>query len=248
MRLYPAEATLPMPPPRLQGQVGPVPAFHDIPLNTMGRMNMAGLRPEHDVLDIGCGVGRTARYLCDFLDSSSRYEGFDIMEDVVLWCQKEITPRFPNFLFQFVPLFNTAYRPDHTLPSAETFRFPYSDGSFDFAFAHSVFTHLPSEACRNYLSEVQRVLRPGGILYSTWFLYTDELKASPNPLVAEMHLDPSGAFAVSNPGVPDEAIAYREEAVRDVYASSELSIVEPIHPGFRRLQDAIVATKSQIAD
>ena len=243
LRLYPAEATLPMPSLELQGRVGPAPAFHDVALTTMGRMNMAGLRPEHDVLDIGCGVGRTARYLCDFLDPSSRYEGFDIMEEMILWCQTEITPRFPNFRFRFAALFNTAYRPDPSLPSAETFSFPYGDESFDFAFAHSVFTHLPPDAALNYLSEVDRVLRPGGILYATWFLFSDELSANPNPLIAGMHLDPSGTFAVHDPDVPDTAVAYREHLVREAYSSNGLSIVEPVHPGFRRLQDAIVANR-----
>jgi SAM-dependent methyltransferase len=244
LRLYPAEATIPMPSPELQARVGPAPAFHDVALNTMGRMNMAGLRPEHDVLDIGCGVGRTARYLCDFMEPTSRYEGFDIMEEMIVWCQQEITPRFPNFHFTFAPLFNSAYRPDPALPSAEDFVFPYDDESFDFAFAHSVFTHMPPPASGNYLAESARVLRPGGILYSTWFLFGDGLEANPNPIVAGMHLDPSGTYAIHDPTAPDTAVANRESLVRDAYASNRLSIVGPVHPGFRRLQDAIVAIKS----
>jgi SAM-dependent methyltransferase len=243
MRLYPAEATIPLPSLTLQGQVGPAPAFHDVALNTMGRMNMAGLRPEHDVLDIGCGVGRTARYLCDFLDPTSAYEGFDIMEEMIRWCQKEITPRFSNFHFKYTPLFNTAYSPDPTLPTAETFRFPYKDESFDFAFAHSVFTHLLPNASLNYLREIHRVLRPGGIIYATWFLFADQLTTSPNPMIAGMHLDGSGTFAVRKHDVPDEAVAYREDFLRDAYSSNDLMIDGPIHPGFRRLQDAVVAVR-----
>ena len=108
----------------------------------MGRLNMAGLRPEHDVLDVGCGVGRTARFLCDYLSADARYEGFDIVEMLIDWCQAEITPRFPNFRFRYIPLFNSEYLPDAALPSAAELRFPYPDESFDFVFAHSVFTHL----------------------------------------------------------------------------------------------------------
>jgi SAM-dependent methyltransferase len=243
MRLYPAETTIPMPSVTMQSRVGPAPAFHDVALTTMGRMNMAGLRPDHDVLDIGCGVGRTARYLCDFLDASARYEGFDIKEGMVSWCQSEITPRFPNFRFQFTPMFNTSYKPDPTLPAASTFTFPYPDESFDFAFAHSVFTHLPPEATSNYLSEIGRVLRPGGISYSTWFLFEDELSTNPNPMIAEMQLDASGNFAVHDPDVPDNAVAYREHFAREMYSANRLTMVGPVHPGFRRLQDAIVAVK-----
>jgi SAM-dependent methyltransferase len=245
MRLYHAEASIPMPSLALQGQVGPAPAFHDIALNTMGRMNMAGLRPDHDVLDIGCGVGRTARYLCDFLDSTSTYEGFDIMEEMIQWCQKEITPRFPNFHFTYTPLFNAAYLPDATLATAETFTFPYEDGSFDFAFAHSVFTHLLPDATLHYLQEIHRVLRPGGIIYATWFLFDGQLITSPHPMVTDMQLDSSGTFAVRNHEVPDEAVAYQEAFMRDAYSSHGLVIDGPIHPGFRRLQDAVVAVRQQ---
>jgi SAM-dependent methyltransferase len=242
-RLFPAEATLPMPDPSLQNQVGPPGVFHDVGLTTMGRLNMAGLRPDHDVLDIGCGVGRTARYLCDYLDAESHYEGFDIMEQLIEWCQGHITPLFPNFRFRFVPVFNSAYLPDPSLPSASELRFPYPDESFDFVFAHSVFTHLSPDASINYLGEINRVLRPGGRCYSTWFLFEDDPATNVSPLIAGMHLDASGDFAFHNPKVPDTAVGYRETVVRRTYASCGLTIVDPIHPGFTKLQDAVVALK-----
>jgi len=242
-RLFPAESTIPMPDPSLQNQVGPPGVFHDVGLTTMGRLNMAGLDRHHDVLDIGCGVGRTARYLCDYLDSSARYEGFDIMEQLIEWCQREITPRFPNFHFTFVPLFNSAYLPDPALPSATELAFPFPDESFDFVFAHSVFTHLGPEASLNYLREMHRVMRPGGISYSTWFLYGDDPSTNVSPLIAGMTLDSSGDFAVHDPEVPDSAVGYRENFVRDQMANAQLRVIEPVHPGFQKLQDAIVAVR-----
>jgi SAM-dependent methyltransferase len=246
-RLFPAEATLPMPDRSLQEQVGPPGVFHDVALTTMGRLNIAGLRPDHDVLDIGCGVGRTARYLCDFLDADSRYEGFDVTPDLVRWCQKHITPRFPNFHFQYIPLFNSAYRPDRTLPSAADLTFPYPDASFDFVFAHSVFTHLDLDASLNYLREIHRVLRPSGISYATWLTFDGDPSTSVNPLVAGMVSDPSGRFALDDPTSPDTAIGYSQPFLFDAYSSCALEIVGSIHFGFARLQDAIVAVKTQPA-
>ncbi len=234
-----------MPSEELQARVGRAPAFHDVALTTVGRMNMAGLCPEHSVLDIGCGVGRTARYLCDYMDSDARYEGFDIMEEMVAWCQENITPRFPNFRFTHTPLYNTAYKPDDSLPSAATFRFPYPEESFDFAFAHSVFTHLPPDSTTNYLNEICRVLKPGGIAYTTWFLFQGELTASPKSMVAEMTLDVSGQFALHNLEVPDNAVGYRENYVVEQFARSGLRVVGPVHDGFARLQDVVVATKDR---
>jgi SAM-dependent methyltransferase len=232
-----------MPSEELQARVGPAPAFHDVALTTMGRMNMAGLRPDHAVLDVGCGVGRTARYLCDYMDSDARYEGFDIMEEMIVWCQDNITPLFPNFHFTHTPLFNTSYKPDESLPSAADFAFPYPDGTFDFAFAHSVFTHLPPDATTNYLEELHRVLRPGGIAYTTWFLFDGDLTASPKAMVSEMTLDGSGLFAVHNPDVPDNAVGYERGYVLDKMQKCGLTVTGPVHYGFARMQDVVVAIK-----
>jgi SAM-dependent methyltransferase len=227
--------------------VGAAAAFDDMALTTMGRMNMAGLRPDHDVLDVGCGVGRTARYLCDYLDPTARYEGFDIMEELITWCQENITPRFPNFTFRYTPLFNTAYLRDESLPSAESFSFPYPDDSFDFVFAHSVFSHLRPEASQNYLGEIRRVLRPGGTSYSTWMTFESEVTHQPKPVVPELHFDASGTFAVHRPDEPDRLVAYLDHYVLQLHQDSRMTVVGPIHYGYKRMQDVVIATKETTA-
>jgi SAM-dependent methyltransferase len=238
--LFPAEARIPRPDGSLGRYAVGTNRFDQIALVGMGRMIMAGLRPDHDVLDIGCGVGRMARYLCDYLRPTARYEGFDVIEEPVKWCQGHITPLFPNFNFQFTPLFNTAYSPDHALPSASQFRFPYPDESFDFVFAHSVFTHLLPDEARNYVHETARVLRRGGLSYSTWILFGDADDEHRHPHIPQMHRDASGSFALLNPDVPEKAVAYDEAFVLETCKSSGLAAV--IHPAFR-IQDAVVATK-----
>src|SRR5262245_7408945 len=57
-----------------------------------------GLEPRHHVLEVGCGLGNLALGLSHFL-TDGRYEGFDIHGPAVRWCQRAITPRFPNFRF-----------------------------------------------------------------------------------------------------------------------------------------------------
>jgi SAM-dependent methyltransferase len=242
-KLFPAEATIPIPGPSLRGSAGPPGIFRDSALTTMGRLNMSGLRPDHDVLDVGCGVGRVARFLCAYLGADASYEGFDVVPEVIEWCQTQITPLFPRFHFQFFPIFNPYYNPDRTLPTAAEFRFPYPDESFDFAFAHSVFTHLVPDAAENYLREIRRVLRPGGISYMTWTLFNDDPAAYTHPTTKTWHRDPSGTFGVRDPAVPEAAIRYSETFVRQAYASSQLSIAEPLHFGFKGFQDAIVALR-----
>jgi SAM-dependent methyltransferase len=242
-RIFKTEASLPMPSKKLKGTVGAPAAFDEVALTTIGRMSMAGIKPEDDVLDIGCGVGRTARYLCDLLGPGATYEGFDILEDGIVWCQENITPVFPNFRFSWTPVSHSHYRPDPSLPKATELKFPYPDESFDFAFAHSVFTHLLPDVTQHYFDQIARVLRPGGILYATWFLFDVGPSTWTHPLATEMQADPSGAFAVLNPTVPELAVAYSEPFVRSALANAGLTVTEPIHSGIALLQDVIVARK-----
>ncbi len=133
---------------------------------------LCNLQPHHSVLDIGSGIGRIALPLTRFLSENGRYEGFDVVKKGVDWCQQQITARFPNFQFRYISLENDLYRSDGG--SASNFRFPYPDASFDFAIANSVFTHMLPDEVDNYLGELYRVLRPGGVCYLTFFLFNEK--------------------------------------------------------------------------
>ncbi|HEX5215246.1 MAG TPA: class I SAM-dependent methyltransferase, partial [Vicinamibacterales bacterium] len=120
-----------------------------------------GLRPEDAVLDVGCGVGRIAVALTEYLSTAGRYDGFDIVPAEIEWCRRQITPRFPQFRFHLADVRNDAYNPAGATP-ASRYRFPFPDGSFDVAIVASVFTHLLTPDLDNYLRELARVLAPGG--------------------------------------------------------------------------------------
>ena len=121
------------------------------------------------VLDVGSGIGRTAVALTTFLNLEARYEGFDVVEKGVAWCNATIRRDFPNFNFQYVPLNNDLY--NNSKQKAVEFRFPYGDAQFDKVFLFSVFTHMQIEEIAHYLCEIARVLRPGGQCLATFFLY-----------------------------------------------------------------------------
>ncbi|HEV3071612.1 MAG TPA: class I SAM-dependent methyltransferase [Solirubrobacteraceae bacterium] len=132
-------------------------------------IDFGGLRPEHAVLDIGCGGGRMAAALLYYLAAGS-YVGFDVHKPSIEWCRKAIAPRHQRFDFQFVDLDNPIYNPSKL--SASEFAFPYAENSFDFAIATSLFTHMFMGEVANYLRQAFRVLRPGGALFCTAFLLT----------------------------------------------------------------------------
>jgi len=67
---------------------------------------------------------------------------------------------------------NDLYRKDGE--EAATFVFPYVDGQFDLVILTSVFTHMLPEEIRHYLGEIGRVVRPGGCVFATFFIWNDE--------------------------------------------------------------------------
>jgi len=132
------------------------------------------IQPDHQLLDIGSGIGRTAVRLTKYLNSSGSYQGFDVVQKGVDWCQETISPDFPNFHFQYVALHNDLY--NDSSGQAKDFIFPYQNEQFDTAFLFSVFTHMAIEEIEHYFKEIFRVLKPGGQCLTTCFVYDDALE------------------------------------------------------------------------
>ena len=211
---------------------------------------LGGLRPDHAVLDVGCGIGRMAVPLTGYLAPSGSYRGFDIVPEGIAWCQAHITPRYPAFEFSLADIANKTYNPRGRLSALE-FAFPYPDASFDFQFSVSVFTHMRAEEVRHYVAEIARVLKPGGRSLNTFFVLDDEawrrVSAGTDTQGFRYPLGP--AWTVSRIE-PEKAIAYRERWLRDLFAEHGLALVEPIHWGswsgrspYVAYQDMVVAER-----
>ena len=211
-------------------------------------VELGGLKPDHRVLDVGCGVGRMAAPLTSYLKGGS-YEGFDVAPAGIDWCRRNITTRYPNFRFQLVDNYNKAYNPGGTHKSSD-YNFPYESDSFDFLFLASVFTHMLLPDLENYLSEIVRVLKRNARCLITFHL----LNAESWRLIEQKQLpyfqhELEGAY-VHDTDTPETGVAYEEIFVRELYQRYGLRIVEPIHYGswcerdeFLSYQDIVVATK-----
>jgi SAM-dependent methyltransferase len=192
---------------------------------------LAGLRPDHRVLDIGCGFGRMARPLAGFLDpAAGSYRGFDVDARGIDWCARRYAGRYPHFRFEAADLRNGVYNPAGTR-AAEHYRFPYADDSFDLAFATSVFTHLLAPAAERYLAEAARVLAPGGRLLGTFFVLDDaSRRAVADGAAALPFPDPDADVSVLAPDSPEAAIAYDRGWLEQRLAANGLEL-EGLHPG-----------------
>ena len=234
------------PPRRLQG--ADYGEFERIGAEFLGYFkDLGGLEPWHDVLDIGCGVGRMAVPLAAYLDDDARYEGFDIVRPEVEWCQSEISARHPNFAFEVAEVRNPRYNPD-AATEAHEYRFPYDDDSFDFAFATSVFTHMLAPDSERYLAETARVLRPGGRLFATYFLLNLESRA--RIADADSHFSfrvPAGDAWAEDAESIEAAIAYEENAVMDTLERVGFTVTDKRYgewsgrPDGMTWQDVVVA-------
>jgi len=213
-------------------------------------VELGGLKPDHHVLDIGCGVGVMASRLTSFFDSESSYDGFDIVQPGINWCQKHITSRFPNFTFTYADVFHEQYNPKGKL-QITSWSFPYSDASFDFAWLKSVFTHMTPEPIRHYLRQIERVLRPGGSCLATLFLLNDEsthMIASGRSSLPIVH--GKGDHFVADPELPELAVGIPENLFRDWCREAGLVNEGSIHYGswcgrlqFTSYQDIVVLRK-----
>lgn len=193
--------------------------------------SLCHLQHGETVLDVGCGVGRMAVPLIEYLGPAGRYEGFDIMRENVDWCRRAITRRWPNFHFQHADIFNREYNPSGPVTCGE-FRFPYPDGTFDFAFLTSVFTHLMPPDAAHYLKELGRVLKPFGRCLATFFLLNPESNGLVDAGKGSFPLHPQdGVSRVNSLEVPEACIALNEEFVEEAAREAGLTMDRPVHYG-----------------
>ena len=107
-----------------------------------------GLRPEHFLVDLGCGSGRLTRKLVGFFSDKGKYLGLDTNR---AFLEEARSP---------VENSSAAGRFDFRLVTSPVI--PCEDATVDYIVAFSVATHIDLEDTYSYLAEMARALKPGG--------------------------------------------------------------------------------------
>jgi len=107
--------------------------------------SLSGIR---EMLDFGCGCGRLVLALQGRRFAELRVTACDVDESAVDWCQQ--------YLKDIKCIANLALPPT-----------PFANESFDLIWCGSVFTHLDENHQDLWLGELNRVLKPNGILLAS---------------------------------------------------------------------------------
>lgn len=186
-------------------------------------VRLGDLGPHERVLDLGCGVGRMALPLTQYLDGEGTYVGIDPAAACIDWCRRTITPAYCNFAFRHLDVAHPLYNPGGTM-AAEALQLPFADATFDFVALVSVLTHLDPPALEHNARELARVLAPGGRCFLTAFMLNAPARAgiaagTARPAFADT---PGATVLYADPAAPLAAVAYDEDRLLAAFLAAGL--------------------------
>ena len=204
------------------------------------------LKPNHKVLDIGCGVGRMAVPLTKYLDQKGSYAGMDISPTAIRWCNRNISSKFPQFQFYHSDIFSNLYNRGGKV-DPNSYSFPFKNESFDFVFLTSVFTHMFPSDIDHYLKEIRRVLTKEARFLFTFFVLNEESLSLIQEDRSSIPFQKNGNYYTRYRNNPLWAIGYEEKEIREMLAQNGFILDEPIRFGswcgrkeFTSFQDILV--------
>src|SRR2546423_913925 len=180
------------------------------------------------VLDVGCGCGRIATGLTQFLNETSEYVGVDIVPGLVEFGRKFITPRYSHFKFLLLDEGNFTYDafcPNGSAVDIAKLSEACPAGSVDLAISISLFTHFDYAAAVDMLKNVSRMLARGGEAFVTIYVVDGEARRNIQSGATGFrfaHRTPSGELAAEKLEDPTFAVGYEVEKMDELVNSAGL--------------------------
>ena len=105
----------------------------------------------------------------------------------------------------------------------------YEADRFDLVFMFSVVSHMQPPDVSAYLRECLRVLKPGGMLFTTAFLLNDHARAAIEGGKTRRRFEHQrDGFFADDPQSPESAVAYEEAEMLERVASSGLELLHTL--------------------
>lgn len=144
--------------------LAPIDEFHTRGKDsTMEIANLAQLEPHHNVLDVGCGLGGSARYIAEKYGCS--VIGIDLTEQYI---------DVANRLTEFVKMSDKV-----SFRQASALEIPFESNNFDVVWTEHTQMNIANK--KGFYSEISRVLKPQGRLVFHDVFGTDNPAHYPTP-------------------------------------------------------------------
>jgi SAM-dependent methyltransferase len=225
-----SELILPLPPQEIRFMAESDQEFMEVGVEKLDLLRAHGFSEESSLFDVGCGYGRLPHAMIRTMSYRADYLGMDILPRHIRWCPENLSVKFSNYRFEVMDILNDRYNPTGLFDPREI-TFPVANNHFDFCCLFSVFTHMYEPEIKHYLSEIWRVLKPGGCCLATFFLY-DPLRlplvqAHHNKLCMTHQLNDHTLF--HNPADPLNAIGYERQHVRNMISGAQFEIEDLVY-------------------
>ena len=191
-----------------------------------------GFGREADILEIGCGCGRTALGLRSLL-ADGKYTGMDINRKSLEASQNNPALKAKNFKFDLLDVYNFEYNPTGK-HEAQTYTLPYENGQYEVVFLVSVFTHMLQKDVSRYIQEISRILKPGGYCMLTSFL-VDYGKVFKDAEISFRFTDGVSHFRTDT--IPEMAVGYYLEFFENEFGKRGMKLSAKLPGSWRNTPD-----------
>jgi SAM-dependent methyltransferase len=216
----------------------------------------ADLKSSDSILDVGCGCGRIAAALTQYIDPKSHYTGIDIVPGLIDFARNFITPKYPHFQFLLLNESNSTYdswRQEGRETGIAKLTEAVSAQSIDLAISVSLFTHLDFAPALAMLASIHQVLKNDGRVFMTVFVLdagaVDGIQSG-QAAFSFKHRTPGGKLSADRSDDPTFAVAYDDGLLNELIGSAGFRLERRVQGYWsiggtgETFQDALILRKS----